>query len=208
MLPGATAQTRNLRDAAIQSRSVPDKARTLNSWKEIASYMARGVRTVQRWHHTLQLPVYRINSTNKSPVFAYQQELDQWMQQRAKQSFSGNQSFPAAQERQTEPLAALKTKRWLREVSRSKLLAAQLEQKRFKLMSIDLDTALTLATIAAGASHPRRRKRNESNARRALDAVLKLLNKSNLPDTERAIIEEKLAKVRSALKQIPSRATK
>jgi hypothetical protein len=181
-------------------RSVADKARTLNSWKEIASYMGRGVRTVQRWHETLHLPVYRINSTNKrSPVFAYQQELDQWMQQRAKQSFSGNQSFPEAHELQTKPSVALKTKRWLREVSRSKLLAAQLEQKRFTFLSTDLDTALTLATIAAGASHPGRRKRNEANARRALDAVLKLFNKSHLPETERTIIEEKLAKVRSAL---------
>jgi len=78
-------------------------------------------------------------------------------------------------------------------------LAAQLEQKRFTFLSTDLDTALTLATIAAGASHPGRRKRNEANARRALDAVLKLFNKSHLPETERTIIEEKLAKVRSAL---------
>jgi hypothetical protein len=33
----------------------------LNSWKEIASYMGRGVRTVQRYERELHLPVGRIH---------------------------------------------------------------------------------------------------------------------------------------------------
>ncbi len=32
----------------------------LNSWKEIAAYMGRGVRTVQRWERDLALPVRRL----------------------------------------------------------------------------------------------------------------------------------------------------
>ena len=28
----------------------------LNSWKEIAGYLERAVRTVQRWRHDLRLP--------------------------------------------------------------------------------------------------------------------------------------------------------
>jgi ElaB/YqjD/DUF883 family membrane-anchored ribosome-binding protein len=32
----------------------------LHSWKEIAAYMGRGVRTVQRWERDLALPVRRL----------------------------------------------------------------------------------------------------------------------------------------------------
>ena len=32
----------------------------LNSWKEIAAYMGRGVRTLQRWERDLALPVRRL----------------------------------------------------------------------------------------------------------------------------------------------------
>jgi hypothetical protein len=52
---------------------------TLNSWKEIAAYLGRGVRTVQRWERDLGLPVHRRNDGLRSPVFATTVELDQWM---------------------------------------------------------------------------------------------------------------------------------
>jgi hypothetical protein len=51
----------------------------LNSWKEIASYLDRGVRTVQRWEHDLQLPVHRIGRCKRSPVYAIVSELKFWM---------------------------------------------------------------------------------------------------------------------------------
>jgi phage terminase Nu1 subunit (DNA packaging protein) len=51
----------------------------LHSWKEIAAYFDRGVRTVQRWQRKLQLPVH--NSGPHSPVFAYRAELDYWLHQ-------------------------------------------------------------------------------------------------------------------------------
>jgi len=51
----------------------------LNSWKEIASYLGRGVRTVQRWEQELQLPVHRLGKGKRSPVFALVSELKFWM---------------------------------------------------------------------------------------------------------------------------------
>ena len=51
----------------------------LNSWKEIAVYLGRGVRTVQRWEQELQLPVHRIGKGRRSPVFAVVSELKFWM---------------------------------------------------------------------------------------------------------------------------------
>lgn len=51
----------------------------LNSWKEIATFFGRGVRTVQRWEQELQLPVHRIGKGKRSPVFAVASELKFWM---------------------------------------------------------------------------------------------------------------------------------
>jgi len=55
---------------------------TLQSWKEIACYMKRGVRTVQRWESTSSLPVRRHGAGNRSPVFAFPSEIDHWMRTR------------------------------------------------------------------------------------------------------------------------------
>jgi hypothetical protein len=53
----------------------------LNSWKEIASYLGRGVRTVQRWERDLGLPVHRPKGKDRSAVVAFSEELDKWLQQ-------------------------------------------------------------------------------------------------------------------------------
>ncbi len=52
----------------------------LNSWKEIAVYLGRGVRTVQRWEHDLGLPVHRPRGKRRSAVVAIPDELDKWIQ--------------------------------------------------------------------------------------------------------------------------------
>jgi len=51
----------------------------LNSWKEIANYLGRGVRTVQRWEHDLGLPVRRPWGRSRSTVMAMSDELDAWL---------------------------------------------------------------------------------------------------------------------------------
>jgi hypothetical protein len=52
----------------------------LNSWKEIAAYLGRGVRTVQRWEHDLALPVRRPRGKDRSAVIALKSDLDKWLQ--------------------------------------------------------------------------------------------------------------------------------
>lgn len=52
----------------------------LNSWKEIAAYMGRGVRTVQRWEQELGLPVRRPRGKERSAVIALKKDLDLWLQ--------------------------------------------------------------------------------------------------------------------------------
>ncbi len=51
----------------------------LSSWKEIASYLGKGVRTVQRWERELGLPVRRPKPNEKQIVLAFPEELDAWL---------------------------------------------------------------------------------------------------------------------------------
>jgi len=53
----------------------------LNSWKEIAAYVGRGVRTVQRWERELGLPVRRPLGSRRA-VMALRQEIDAWISRR------------------------------------------------------------------------------------------------------------------------------
>ena len=50
----------------------------LGSWKEIAAYLKKGVRTVQRWEAEMGLPVHRPVKAKKGVVLAYSRELDRW----------------------------------------------------------------------------------------------------------------------------------
>ena len=52
--------------------------RRLDSWKEIAAYLKRDVRTVQRWEKREGLPVHRHVHDKLSSVYAYRFELDAW----------------------------------------------------------------------------------------------------------------------------------
>ena len=54
-------------------------ATVLTSWKEIANYLGKSVRTVQRWERTLRLPVRRLDAHNAWIVMAYATELDEWI---------------------------------------------------------------------------------------------------------------------------------
>ncbi|MBI4265748.1 MAG: hypothetical protein HY657_15340 [Acidobacteria bacterium] len=54
----------------------------LDSWKEIARYLRRDIRTVIRWEQDRGLPVHRVPGGRLPRVFAYTQELDDWLAQR------------------------------------------------------------------------------------------------------------------------------
>ena len=51
----------------------------LNSWKEIAAYLERSVRTVQRWERDLRMPIHRIGKGKRAPVYASVRELKFWL---------------------------------------------------------------------------------------------------------------------------------
>ena len=53
--------------------------RILHSWKEIASYIGRGVRTIQRYEVQFGLPVHRPAGSSRSSVMAFCDEIDAWL---------------------------------------------------------------------------------------------------------------------------------
>jgi TolB-like protein/Flp pilus assembly protein TadD len=54
----------------------------LDSWKEIATYLGREVRTCQRWEKHEGLPVHRHLHEKLGTVYAYRSELDTWLESR------------------------------------------------------------------------------------------------------------------------------
>lgn len=65
------------REAMRDADSEPARGR-LESWKEIATYLGRDVRTVQRWERRDGLPVHRLQHRTRASVFAYPTELEAW----------------------------------------------------------------------------------------------------------------------------------
>jgi hypothetical protein len=50
----------------------------LDSWKEIALYLGREVRTVQRWEKSEYLPIHRHIHQKNGSVYAFKNVLDAW----------------------------------------------------------------------------------------------------------------------------------
>lgn len=51
----------------------------LDSWKEIAAFLGRAERTVKRWETKRGLPVHRVPGGGRSAVFAYSNEVAEWL---------------------------------------------------------------------------------------------------------------------------------
>jgi tetratricopeptide (TPR) repeat protein len=72
----------------------------LDSWKEIAAYLKREVRTVQRWEANEGLPVHRHLHDAQVTVYANTEELDGWLAKRAPRLDNG------------EPTVAVRSEPW------------------------------------------------------------------------------------------------
>jgi hypothetical protein len=84
MNPGTSALTPGtipLRPATVGAHhsNGADPRAVLTSWKDIARYMGKGVRTVQRWEQDFGLPVRRPQGSNKKAVLARPRDLDAWV---------------------------------------------------------------------------------------------------------------------------------
>jgi hypothetical protein len=67
---------------APEPESAEQPADRLESWKEVAAYLKRGVRTVQRWERVEALPVHRHRHDKRGTVYAFRREIDAWRENR------------------------------------------------------------------------------------------------------------------------------
>jgi hypothetical protein len=77
----AQPASNSLQPTTSPKNTQPATAR-LDSWKEIAVYLNRSPRCVQRWEKNLELPVHRIEHAEGYTVYAYVPELEAWRQRR------------------------------------------------------------------------------------------------------------------------------
>ena len=86
--------------AIVENSDLPPAEPTpgdrLDSWKEIAAFLQRDVRTVQRWEKHAGLPVHRHADARLRSAYAYRSELDAWWRaQEARQAEALAPSAPS-----------------------------------------------------------------------------------------------------------------
>src|SRR5574338_416762 len=93
-VPGGAMDSRLRADGNGVSND-SDTSRRFDSWKEIAAYFARDVRTVRRWERNEGLPVHRHLHSSRGSVYAFQHELDRWRAGRAKADADDAAAIPS-----------------------------------------------------------------------------------------------------------------
>jgi tetratricopeptide (TPR) repeat protein len=149
---------------------VPDGSDRLDSWKEIAAYLKRDIRTVQRWEKSMALPVRRL--ADQQGVFAYRSDIDSWWREREtkiREEEAGHLSDPSeSQATATEQRSAL-------------------FQRRFKLSTIlraSLAIALLSVSIALGLLWPKIQDKLRPHTGKLVLAVEPFKNLSGDADTQ------------------------
>jgi len=86
-------------DSPLGERQIPDPPTDeprLESWGEIAAYLRREIRTVQRWERYQGLPVRRLLIGKLGSVYAYRSELDKWYRERQPHADNGEEDTEKA----------------------------------------------------------------------------------------------------------------
>jgi len=151
------------------------ESRVLSGWKEIAHYLRKGVRTVQRYERELGLPIRRLAGKAMGSVIAIKADLDRWMSGSPAQVLSVPEFAPVAQ--------------------RANKLKAD-------FLQIDSQVALTFSGIALTASDPEKRKRTILTARKAYNTIMRLRQDVDLTKGERNKLDVNVARLRSELQRL------
>jgi hypothetical protein len=160
----------------------------LNSWKEIAAHMNRGVRTVQRWEKE-GLPIRRIGKGKRAPVFALTVEIDTWFRKHGISAAVDGVTAPQSESRRLQ--------------AESQLLLNSLQRSGVDFLFLDLEIATTMARTALKAGgNTKKRSRSQKIARRAYDTILYLSQRLKVPRQEDSKLKEKLAAVKRELERL------
>src|SRR5580693_5370627 len=85
----------------------PLAGKRLDSWKEIAAFLGRAERTVKRWETERGLPVHRIPGGGRSAVFAYSDELADWLKGRNEELDAEDSPSGEVEDSKPNPTAAV-----------------------------------------------------------------------------------------------------
>jgi hypothetical protein len=69
----------SFRGPKAMTRKQPGSSKVVTGWKNIAAYLDKGVRTVQRYERELGLPIRRPAGKPRAAVIATKAELDAWV---------------------------------------------------------------------------------------------------------------------------------
>jgi len=148
----------------------------LSGWKEIASYLGMGVRTVQRYEREMGLPIHRPTGKSRGAVIATKAELDGWLTAGATQI----NSRPRGVDNRTNRVGA-------------------------DFLRVDSEIALTFSGLALAASDPETRRRRAAIARKAYDTIMQLRKNIVLSSAQRDDLDANLQRLKSELQSIGQR---
>ena len=147
----------------------------LSGWKQIANYLGKGVRTVQRYEREICLPIHRPAGKSSASVVATKTELDEWV---------------------TSPRGHIDS------VAKRRALESRTNKLRAHFLLIDSEIGLTFARIASGASNQEKRRRTAQTARTAYDTIMRLRKHTNLDEAERKKLDDNVQRLKSELQRL------
>jgi TolB-like protein/tetratricopeptide (TPR) repeat protein len=139
-------------DSPLGERQIPapptDEPR-LESWGEIAAYLRREIRTVQRWERYQGLPVRRLLIGKLGSVYAYRSELDKWYRERQPHADDGEEDAGKGGNHEVAAHVTVSTEAATQE-SKSEASGSELPAPRPRITRLHITiTLLTLLIVAA-----------------------------------------------------------
>jgi hypothetical protein len=148
-----------------------------SGWKEIANYLGKGIRTVQRYELKLGLPIHRPNGRSIGSVIATKAELDGWVK--------------AAPTR----VGSMPKRR----------LTEQTNRLGARFLQVDTEIALTFSGLALAASDEGKRRSATQTARTAYNSIMRLRQGIELTDAQREKLDANLQRLKSELQRLGQR---
>lgn len=149
--------------------------KVLSGWKDIANYLQRGVRTVQRYERERALPIRRLSPKLKDSVIAKKTELDSWL---------------SASHFRIRPIPDFKP------------VCRRSNQLRADFLQIDSQMALTFSGMALRETGMTKRQRTTTIARKAYDTITWLRESIDLTVEETAKLDVNMERLKYELQSL------
>ena len=81
-------------------------------------------------------------------------------------------------------------------------LSSRHEETKYRFIVTELELAITFCELAFSSNDPARSSRNSKNARQAYESAVYFLQDTDFSDQMRAAVEEKVAKLKTLLRQL------